>query len=70
MAYQQVVRMTRCETTTGHPELLRDLASYLGFLWHPEYRVYEHFREYNHTYDRTVVTLLDDPEWLDISAHS
>ena len=43
MAYYQVVRMTRCETTTGHPELLRDLASYLGFLWHPEYRVYEHF---------------------------
>ena len=56
--------------TIGHPELLRDLALYLGFLWLPEYRVYKHHREFNQTYYKVVVCLLDDPEWLDVVAHT
>ena len=39
--YPQVVRMTRCEGTTGYPEMLRDMVIFLGFRWAPEYQVYE-----------------------------
>ena len=62
--------MTRCETTAGHPAMLRDVSSYLGFLWLPEYRVYELHREFNQTYYRAVVSLLDDSEYLEIVIHS
>ena len=41
MAYQQVVRMTRCEDTRGFQALLREMLSYLGYVWYPEYRVFE-----------------------------
>ena len=34
--YLQVVRMTRCEETAGHPALLRDMVTFLGFRWAPE----------------------------------
>ena len=33
--YPQVVRMTRCEGTTGYPEMLRDMITLLGFRWAP-----------------------------------
>lgn len=35
MSFAQVVRLTRCETTTGYPALLREMAMYLGFRFHP-----------------------------------
>ena len=37
--YPQVVRMTRCEGTAGYPEMLRDMVTFLGFRWAPEYQI-------------------------------
>lgn len=55
MSYAQVVLLTRCETTTGYPAFLRDMASYLGFRWHPEYRVVEVPRVFEQTLYRATV---------------
>jgi hypothetical protein len=41
MALQQVVRMTRCEDTPGFPVMLREMLSYLGYIWYPEYRMFK-----------------------------
>lgn len=40
MAPCQVVRMTRAENTTGYPDMLREMMSYLGFSFYPEFVVY------------------------------
>ena len=37
MAFQQVVRMTRCDNMLGYPAMLREMLSYLGYVWYPEY---------------------------------
>ena len=55
MAYQQVVRMTRCEDTPGFLALLREMLSYLGYVWYPEYRVFEIPRGENQNRYRAVV---------------
>ena len=52
--------MTRCEDTTGHPELLRQMVTFLGFRWAPEYQVYEHQREFDQTLYRAIVVILSD----------
>jgi hypothetical protein len=41
MAIQQVVHMTRCEDTPGYLAMLHEMLSYLGYVWYPEYRVFE-----------------------------
>ena len=58
MSYAQVVRMTHCEKTTGHPELLRDMVTFLGFRWAPEYQVFEHQKEFSQTVYRAVVYIV------------
>ena len=58
--YPQVVRMTRCEGTTGYPEMLRDMVTFLGFRWAPEYQVYEQQREFEQTYYQAIVYILSD----------
>ena len=50
--------MTRCEDTTGHPELLRAMVTYVGFHWAPEYQVYEPQRDSYQTFYRAVVYIL------------
>ena len=52
--------MTRCEDTTGHPELLRAMVTYVGFHWAPEYQVYEHQREFDQIFYRAIVYILSD----------
>ena len=58
--YPQVVRMTRCEGTTGYPEMLRDRVTFLGFGWAQEYQVYEQHREFEQTYYQAIVYILSD----------
>ena len=58
--YPQVVRMTRCERTTGHPELLREMVTFVGFRWAPEYQVFEYQREFEQTFYRAVVYIVSD----------
>ena len=53
--YPQVVRMTRCKETAGHPALLRDMITFLGFCWAPEYQVFEHQSEFFQIHYRAVV---------------
>jgi hypothetical protein len=61
MAYSQVVRMTQCENTTGFPALLREMLSYLGFIWYPEYRVTElPLDDQQHRYRAEVHVPADD----------
>ena len=61
MAHQQVVRMTQCEDTLGFPALLREMLSYLGYVWYPEYRVFEIPRgENQHLYRVVVYVPADD----------
>ena len=60
MSHHQVVRMTHCERTTGDPQLLRDMVEYLGFRWLPQYRVVEYIRDFDQTYYRATVYIVDD----------
>jgi hypothetical protein len=61
MAYQQIVRMTQCEDTRGFPVLLREMLSYLGYVWYPEYRVTEIPRgDQQHRYRAEVHVPADD----------
>ena len=55
-----MVHMTRCERTTGHPELLRSMVTFVGFRWAPEYQVFEHQREFEQTFYRAVVYIISD----------
>ena len=52
--------MTRCEETAGHPALLRDMVTFLGFRWAPEYQVFEHQKEFFQTVYRAVVYIASD----------
>ena len=52
--------MTRCEKTTGHPELLRDMVTFLGFRWTPEYQVFEHQKEFSHSVYGAVIYIISD----------
>ena len=58
--YPQVVRMTRCESTARYPEMLRDMVTFLGFRWAPEYQVFEQQREFDQTYYQAIVYILSD----------
>ena len=62
MAFQQVVRMTRCEDTPGFPAMLCEMLNYLGCVWYPEYRVFEIPRGENQNLYRAVISVpADDP---------
>ena len=60
MAHYQVVCRMNCERTAGHPELLRRMATYLGFQWHPEYMVHEIPRHYGQAFFRATVCIKED----------
>src|SRR3954469_6656414 len=45
----QIVRLTRCIGVRGHPAMLIDMMSFMGYRWYPEYTVEEQFRDFNQT---------------------
>lgn len=62
MAANQVVMLTRCERTQGHPEMLAEMCDYLGCFFYPEYRVTELYRDFNlETYHARVFIPNNNP---------
>lgn len=55
MSSDQVVRLTHCDGTTGHPAMLIEVMDYIGFRWFPEFVVYEVYRDFNQQYYRAEV---------------
>src|SRR3954465_3082536 len=46
---RQIVRLTRCIGVRGHPDMLIEMMSFMGYRWYPEYTVEEQFRDFNQT---------------------
>ena len=46
---RQIVRLTRCLGVRGHPAMLIEMMSFIGYRWYPEYTVKEQFLDFNQT---------------------
>src|SRR3954467_1004452 len=46
---RQIVRLTRCIGVRGHPAMLIEMMSFMGYRWYPEYTVEEQFCDFNQT---------------------
>src|SRR3954469_13883302 len=46
---RQIVRLTRCIGVRGHPTMLIEMMSFIGYRWYPESTVEEQFRDFNQT---------------------
>src|SRR3954470_24035883 len=60
MAYlpsRQIVRLTRCLGVRGHPVMLIEMMSFIGYRWYPEYIVEEQFLDFNQTQFHYIVRI-------------
>ena len=46
---RQIVRSTRCLDVRGHPAMLTEMMSFIGYRWYLEYTVEEQFLGFNQT---------------------
>src|ERR1041385_1999206 len=46
---RQIVRLTRCLGVRGHPAMLIEMMSFIGYRWYPKYIVEEQFLDFNQT---------------------
>src|SRR3954467_1789755 len=52
---RQIVRLHRCIDVRGHPAMLIEKMSFMGYRWYPEDTIEEQFRDFNQTqYNCTV----------------
>lgn len=68
MAYEQIVRLTRAESTLGYPAILHEMMVYLGFSWQPEFRVREIPRAFGMSRFRALACIPAD-SWYDDALH-
>src|SRR3954471_12518069 len=54
---RQIVHLTRCIGVRGHPAMLTEMMSFVGYQWYPEYTVEEQFRDFNQTQYHCIVRI-------------
>src|SRR3954465_7702544 len=54
---RQIVRLTRCICVRGHPAMLIEMMSFVGYRWYPEYTIEEQFRDFNQTRYHCIVRI-------------
>src|SRR4051812_6592181 len=54
---RQIVRLTRCIGVRGHPAMLIEMMSFVGYRWYPKYIVEEQFRDFNQTQYHCIVRI-------------
>src|ERR1041385_3996853 len=54
---RQIVRLTRCLGVCGHPAMLIEMMSFIGYRWYPEYTIEEQFLDFNQTQFHFIVRI-------------
>src|ERR1043165_1393939 len=54
---RKIVRLTRCLGVRGHPSMLIEMMSFIGYRWYPEYTIEEEFLDFNQTQYHCIVRI-------------